>query len=235
MIWKGCQRRNDIFSLTLWVYVLARMCGFWPFSMSFKAKNRSSRVKVTIFDVIWFVFALVFYSVSLRIVTNNPMQDSVEMEVSFTEVALNQLAQYAQIFIILLCIVLDMVNRNVLWNIILKFKSFDDEMVSMGRLLNYRQHKICMVLTMMLTAIGSAVLVAFSVKVYDHILDITSMAAIAIIFLVGVLVAAHTTKVFIYLFLLMNVKVRFRQLNQCLEWVWDVDELRKFSNNIHRI
>lgn len=214
MFWHGCQRRNNIFSLTFWVYCLARIFGFWPFSVKFNAKNRLSEVKVGAFDVAWFVLSLAFYSACFRLTTYNPFD---VMEISFTEFVLNQLTQVFNLIIIILNIILDMVNRHVLWGIILKFKAFDDEMMAMGKMLNFRRHKIGMLASIFGIIVTTLILVAISVKLYENLLDTTSAITILLMILITVIIGAHTTKIIIYLFLLLNVRMRFGQLNECLE------------------
>lgn len=214
MFWKDYRKRNDIFSLTLLVYVTARVFGFWPFSIEFDAKCQKSHTKVTKLDYMWFIVTLAFYCVGIRFATYNPFPSA---EFSFTEVALNQLTQLVNILIIVLCIVMDMVNRNILWKIIVKLKIFDDEMIAMGRLLNFKRHKICLLLSIIAIIVVTVLLVIYSINLYKNLLDMSSASTIILICMVAATIGAHTAKTLIYLFLLLNVKVRFHQLNQFIE------------------
>lgn len=193
---------------------MARIFGFWPFSIKFNAKNRLSEVKVNVIDVAWLLLTLTFYGACFRLTTYNPFD---ELQVSFTELILNQITQAVNLVIIILNIISDMINRHVLWGIILKYKAFDDEMMAMGKILNFQRHKICMLITILGIVVVTAILVGFSVKLFNGVIDMQSAFTIALVILITVMIGAHTTKIIIYLFLLLNVKLRFRQLNGCLE------------------
>lgn len=126
MIWHKRDKRNDIFSLTLWVYVMARVFGFWPFTIRFDENRNKPIVCVTKFDYAWFCMSIVFYIMFIHFAVMDH-SGHIDQKFTFIEVSLNKMTTLNHILVALLCIILDMVNREVLWKIILKFKAFDDE------------------------------------------------------------------------------------------------------------
>lgn len=124
MFWQDWRRKNNIFSLTLWIYLLSKLYGNWSFSIEFDAKRHSSRVRVTPLDWLRFIFNLIFYINCTRYIIHEDAEKNLSTKL---EVSITQFAQLISLLVLILSIVLDMINRNALWNIILKFDEFDLE------------------------------------------------------------------------------------------------------------
>lgn len=125
MLWSKREKKTDIISLTRWVYVMARLFGYWPFTIEFDRSKRPI-VCVTKLDYIWFYLSIIFYTIAIRFALND-LTNHLNQQFTLIEIALNKMTTLNHILVTLLCIILDMANREVLWKIILKFKAFDDE------------------------------------------------------------------------------------------------------------
>lgn len=117
--------KKDVFSIALWIYVLARCFGFWPFSIKFSDKQKSGKVVITLLDILWVLGAMSayglccwfsFFYIDLK---NQPF--------SQLEIFLASWAQFSGITIAMLSIILDLINRSRIWSIIVKFSEFDEE------------------------------------------------------------------------------------------------------------
>lgn len=124
MFWKNYRKKNDIFSVAQLVYIAARAFGYWPFSIEFNDKSNGGRVRVLPSDLVWFAVALTIYCTCNWLSVFNHL---VQEHESYMEMATSQLFQFSNLLITTLSIVMDMVNRDVIWRIILKFNKFDDE------------------------------------------------------------------------------------------------------------
>lgn len=116
--------KNDVISLMLWLYGLSRICGNWPFSIEFKRKRELSRVRVTFVDWLWFVVAFAYYG---SIVWFGIINNFSAVVLSSFELFLSQAMQLSSMAIVTLSLILDMINRNTLWNIVVQFYVFDEE------------------------------------------------------------------------------------------------------------
>lgn len=126
MIWKYCHRADNIFSITIWIYMIARALGNWPFSIEFNAKNGSSRVRVSKLDFAWFVLSLCIYASFNRFST---FEQSGHIKSSFVEYLVSLISQISSILVAMLSIIMDLMNRNVIWQMILSFHAFDEEVM----------------------------------------------------------------------------------------------------------
>lgn len=124
MIWKDCRRADNIFSITLWAYVIARVFGNWPFSIEFNARNGSSRVRVTKIDFAWFLLSLCIYASFNWFAVFDQLGHH---EASLVEVTVSQISQIIIILVAMLSIIMDLINRNVIWQMVLTFHAFDEE------------------------------------------------------------------------------------------------------------
>lgn len=124
MFWKNYAKNNDVFSIALWVYIYLRIFGLWPFSVQFDRKNRSSSIHVTKLDLLWIVAAVAVYLIFLYIYeffNNSPTS------FSFIIVRLSKITQLCDFIIVIFSIFLDLINRHRIWQLILNFNDFDQE------------------------------------------------------------------------------------------------------------
>lgn len=124
MIWKDCNRTNNVFSIALWIYIIARAFGSWPFTIEFNAKSRTSRVQVTKLDLIWFLLSLCIYGLFNWFAVFEQIR---QLQLSLVEILISQITQISSILVTMLSIAMDMINRNVIWQMILIFHRFDEE------------------------------------------------------------------------------------------------------------
>lgn len=124
MFWKNYRKKNDVFSVIQLVYIAARAFGYWPFSIEFNDKSSGGRVRVLSSDLVWFAVALAIYCACNWLSVFNHL---VQEHESYMEMATSQLFQFSNLLITTVSIIMDMVNRDVIWRIILKFNKFDDE------------------------------------------------------------------------------------------------------------
>lgn len=123
MNWKRYSPKANVFSVVQPMYVVARSFGYWPFSVEFRNNSLKSFVRVTTMDWIRFVFAFVIYFICNWLA----MCHYSEHHESYIEMATSELFQSSNLLMTVITISMDMVNRNVIWKIVLKFNKFDEE------------------------------------------------------------------------------------------------------------
>lgn len=124
-MWNNRPKKTDVFSIALWMYVLARCFGFWPFSVKFSDKQKSGKVVVTLLDICWMVGAVSAYGLCCWL--SHYLIDLSNVPFTPLELMLSLLARTSGITIAMLSIVLDLFNRSRIWSIIVKFSEFDEE------------------------------------------------------------------------------------------------------------
>lgn len=124
-MWKNRPRKNNVFSIALWIYVLARCFGFWPFSVKFTDKQKSGKVVVTFLDILWVAGAVSVYGLCCWF--SFFYIDLKSQPFSQLEIFLASYTQFSAITIAMLSIILDLINRSRIWSIIVKFGEFDEE------------------------------------------------------------------------------------------------------------
>lgn len=124
MMWKNRPNKTGVFSIVLWIYVIARCFGFWPFSVKFNSMQRTGQVVVTSLDILWMVVALAAYGTCFWLTLFNIHAD---LPYSALEITMTLLTQLSRVTIAILSILLDMINRFRIWKIIVRFSEFDDE------------------------------------------------------------------------------------------------------------
>lgn len=128
MFFNHWRARKDVFWLIMWLYGLSRMIGNWPFSIQFNAKRELSKIHVTWTDRLWFIVSLLFYGL---IVWVTILHNFNKVTVHFFEFFISQSVQVSTMIIIMISVISDMINRNMLWNIVMNFHEFDEEVISL--------------------------------------------------------------------------------------------------------
>lgn len=125
MFWKNRSKNVDVFFVTAPVYVFARIFGFWPFSVQFaQSTSTSVHVHMNCFDSSWFAIAISYFTFFgwLSFVKT---QDYLPY--SAVELLVFKMLQVGSVVVSISTIIVDVVNRNRIWNIIVKFNQFDNE------------------------------------------------------------------------------------------------------------
>lgn len=124
MFWNNKHPKDSVFSVILWVYVISRLFGFWPFSIVFDEKRKTSNARVTITDWIWFFVAIVLYA---SFIYFNDLDKYKDLPHSFIEICASQLTLIGGNMIAILSIIMDMLNRGRICRVIEMFNEFDAE------------------------------------------------------------------------------------------------------------
>lgn len=136
MIWKNLSLKNsDIFSLTSWIYVMARVIGYWPFSVKFNKRfgntNMKSVVNVKLRDFIWYMLSIIIavIPISFPLIAMIARDDTrnVALHTRFIELLVGNISLMLSTLSALFCLIMDMINRNDIWQIITIYKEFDEE------------------------------------------------------------------------------------------------------------
>lgn len=125
MFWKNRSKKDDVFSVAAPVYVFTRMFGYWPFSVQFHQNtSKSMHVHMTCFDCLWLIVVLSIFTFFawFSFVT---VQDDIPY--SSLELLVSKVTQLGSVSISILGIIMDMVNRKCIWDIIVRFNQFDNE------------------------------------------------------------------------------------------------------------
>lgn len=126
MMWNARPPKNNAFSSILKIFVIARCFGFCPFSIPTKGKLKENTICVKKIDWLWFIVSLSIYiSFMVFVIVKYKHRDITEL--SIMEFILNRIALLGDNSIALMCIVMDMINRKMLWKILTTFSEFDDE------------------------------------------------------------------------------------------------------------
>lgn len=127
MVWNMLKKEKSVFSITYLLYVKLRCFGFWPFSITFnKAMGTlNSTVRVTVYDRLWSFIAFAIYII-LGYWVIGTFREFEKLNLSLIEIVLNNIVMISDTLVALLCIIMDMVNRNNLWEIITTFSEFDE-------------------------------------------------------------------------------------------------------------
>lgn len=124
MFFNNWRRRDDIIGLMMWLYGLSRIFGNWPFSIEFQSKRELSRARVSFVDWLLFFLALLCYGICIWLGIVNNLNKFI---LHSFELVLSQVVQVGYMISVPLSIALDMINRNTLWNIVVQFYQFDEE------------------------------------------------------------------------------------------------------------
>lgn len=134
-IWTNFTQTSNVFSLTLGVYVLVRFFGYWSFSVEFgKSAKTRAVIHVKPFDWFWSISSIII-CLSCVAYQYQTYYDFAYLNVSLVEMTINEMSLVAISFITIVCIVSDLANRNVIWQIIKNFYDFDEEVSLHDKLL----------------------------------------------------------------------------------------------------
>lgn len=124
MSWQSGRSRSDVFSVVFWMYVVARCFGYWPFSVNRRSKSRCSQIRITRIDLAWFVGAIILHTLFHWLAV---MGQAIDENQSYAEMTTEQIFKISGLVVTVMSIVMDMRNRHLLWDIILKFNKFDEQ------------------------------------------------------------------------------------------------------------
>lgn len=111
-------------SIVSWIYVIARVFGFLPFSVEYNEKQKISKVHVTILDVFWFIFAIAIYAM---VIVSSAVHHYAKASFSGIEILATILITIEGGLIAIISIVMDMFNRKRIFRIMIKLNEFDEE------------------------------------------------------------------------------------------------------------
>lgn len=121
-------RKDDILSLTKWIFVLSRIFGFWSFSVESidinKKKSYIARMKI--FDWCRAIAAISIYFL-LMLLRFSIFGSFYGFDMSFLEIALNEMTVISSALMTILTIFMDIINREKLWKIIMTFNDLDEK------------------------------------------------------------------------------------------------------------
>lgn len=124
MFWKNYAKNNEVFSIALWIHIYMRIFGMWPFSVQFDQRKRTSHVHVTKLDLLWIVVVVAAYLTFLYV---SIIINSTPTPLSISIVRLAKITQICGFAIAILSIFLDLINRKRIWQLVLNFNHFDQE------------------------------------------------------------------------------------------------------------
>lgn len=123
---KSQRQPENIHSLTKWVHILAKIFGYWSFSVDNNEKKNANRIVIGVWDlsraiIMFLLYLFGAYNLVARYDFFKPFN------FSRIEIALIQwtMASFDIIAIITIC--MGLINRKVLWTIISTFNSFDEQ------------------------------------------------------------------------------------------------------------
>lgn len=121
-------KQSDILSLTKCMQTIAQLFGFWLFKIDFKKNVKYSNIDVKYYHWCLAVVATFTYLLSMygHYITYADLEEIFKSEV-FIETALNQTNVICSGTISILTIFMNIINRKILWKIVLTFFSFDEE------------------------------------------------------------------------------------------------------------
>lgn len=108
----------------LWVYMIARPFGYWPFQIEFNEKYKTGNVRVTFIDMLWLAMLILIYSATAWYYFAVGRDENASY--TLIEILMNELT-------ILFCMepilssILDLSNRRIIWKIIVTFYEFDEQ------------------------------------------------------------------------------------------------------------
>lgn len=114
-------------SIVSWIYVIARVFGFLPFSVEYNEKKRINKVHVTILDVLWFIITITIYALIISSSAVIHYYNNELLSMSNIEILATILITIEGGVIAIISIVMDMFNRKRVLKIMLKLNEFDDE------------------------------------------------------------------------------------------------------------
>lgn len=121
---KKLQEMN-LFHVVFPVYVFARLFGFLPYSIRWSKKKCIKSVRVTFFDVLWFISAISIYTI-LAVFTVSLGFYAKVIQSSILIIGA-RLILFFGLFIGVLAICMDMFNRNKSFRILMQLHAVDRE------------------------------------------------------------------------------------------------------------
>lgn len=113
---------KNVISYSLWVFNVAKLFGFIPFSVRKKGMMREPHV--TIWNVIWMVITISVYGLCIYAVF---AQDYANLPYSQLQVLIVNTANMSGGLVAIFGIVMDLVNRRRIWKMTETFNDFDSE------------------------------------------------------------------------------------------------------------
>lgn len=118
------QRTFNVYYSARPAYYFSRFFGLMPFSIK-NHLNEMDSAYVTIFDLVWFIFAIFFYGTLLYAVTVTFVVPSeLQAVIFFTG---SRMILMTDLFLTMISIVMDMCNRSRLIKMLQEFHLFDKE------------------------------------------------------------------------------------------------------------
>lgn len=213
MSWR---KANSVFSVAFPIYVISRIFGFLPFSLAYDRKLRTTIVRVTVFDIIWLCLSLLLHI--FFFIFNWIADQQSQVTDSRILIISGRLTLWGGFFMAIFAMLMDLLNRNRIWEIIVKFNEFDEEIHQLGapkfEYSSQRSHVIYWYLGMgalqlLVTIITVHQMMYLDVH-FDYKVVLFGMSTMAVTYTMTYLFMIH-------MFLLMSLKSRFAKLNKHLE------------------
>lgn len=234
-IWNS---RNDVFSLAFGLYVLSKAFGNWPFTVDIDEKRRS-KVRITVADGFRFLAILLLYVYCSQFIIYAVLSNNL---FSSLEATLSNIAQLNVYVVSLLGIVLHFYFRDELWSIIVKFYDFDQQvsvmfsiigdihqsiidfsllqMLFLGRFINFGSQKKYFHAIFTIIIIISFFMMSYTFFNLDLVeLSHVSPHMMTFFFSYICLMMFQMVHFTQYFFFLINIRIRFKQINAFLRCV----------------
>lgn len=234
--------KSEVFALAKRVQIVARIYGFWPFSINPIAEtdDNLSILHTKACDYIWFAVVLVIYTI-LATIEFVSFRSLATEKYSSNEVILQLMTMISEIVITFAGLIMDMINRQLIWDIILMLNAFDVKVIFLKKIyrnvpevacssfftqmsewgfqLNFKVHRRRVICSILGVVVTMSLLIACSgsfspLDVDEGRYDVLYKVGIGVSFIY--LGTSHMAVSTIYIFLLFSVKVRYALLNDAL-------------------
>lgn len=193
------------------IYIISRFCGMFPFSIRYNANAEMENVFVTKFDAILFLVSISFYTAIVYFSVNLRLIGAVMKENLLVSIILINLL--AALLLAILCICMNMIQREKLLFILQQIDSFDQSIKSLGVKMDYAKHK--RFVAIVYVAIISVII---TMTAMENVKTRPSPISIQVAFLAQII--NLSTVLLLYSFNLLSIRIRYMLLNQIIRFEW---------------
>lgn len=211
----------NIYKIVGPIYWISRLGGMLPFK--FNANGDSDHVVVTLFDKIWFVISLSRYCVLSYLCIAVSLNDYLNESSAFLYAASNFIL-FLGLLHGIFTISKNMIQRELIWRCLHDLDVCDKQLHALGVRLNYRKHKIVIILIFVTLFICASTFIAITGYAY-RAYHVPSRA-----FAMAIFYASYSSKssifsanLLIYIFKMLSVRQRYRHLNKLIRFGHPMD------------
>lgn len=127
------------YSLSKWVYTVAKLFGYWPFPTNMVHRDSSQSAQINIRNGLWTLIVALFHSTIIMVETSEDELKSLELGI--TDIRLARTTSCVLVGILILSIILNIYNRETLKHMDIINMNFDQKVIAYHTNRRYDYHK----------------------------------------------------------------------------------------------